>query len=40
MTAGAGLVFYDDLLSPDLREPIGKDTRADIRSAARRESDQ
>jgi len=40
MTARAGFVFYDNLLSPDLGEPVGDDTRADIGSAARRETDQ
>src|SRR5271157_1632761 len=39
MTTRSGFVFYDDLLSPKLREPVGNDARADIGSAARRESD-
>jgi hypothetical protein len=40
MAAGSGFVFYDDLLSPKLRESVGNDAGADIGSAARRESDQ
>jgi hypothetical protein len=40
MTARSGLVFYNDLLSPNFRESVGNDARADIGSAARRESNQ
>ena len=40
MAASARLVFDNDLLPPDFREPIGNDARADIGPAARRKSDQ
>ena len=35
MAASARLVFDNDLLPPDFREPIGNDARADIGPAAR-----
>jgi hypothetical protein len=40
MAASSGFVFYDDLLSPNLREPVGNDAGAHVGSATRRESDQ
>jgi hypothetical protein len=40
MTACSRLIFYGNLLSPNLRQPIGNDTPGDIRSAAGWESDQ
>jgi hypothetical protein len=40
MTTCPRLIFYDNLLSPNLRQPIGDDTGTDIRSTTRRESDQ
>src|SRR5262249_41073277 len=40
MTARSGLVFYENLLSPNFRESVGDDAGADIRTAAGRESDQ
>ena len=36
----ASMAFHGDLLSPNLRQPIGNDTPGDIRPAAWRESDQ
>ena len=40
MSACSRFIFYSDLLSPNLRQPIGNDTPGDIRPAAWWESDQ
>ena len=37
--AGAGPVLDNDLLAPDLRQPVGDDARGQIRAAAGRKPD-